>query len=108
MEQEAPETGFIFNGSPICNYAAEMSPLDPGFRDRIEDLYARWRGAIADALGRGQKAGKVRDGIKPAEEAAFLVSSMEGIAATGKTTRDLSYFQGCYRAAERYIESLRP
>lgn len=107
VEQETPETGFVFNGCPICNYAAEMSPLDEGFRTRMESLYASWRGAISEALQRGQGAGTVRGDIQPDDEAAFLVACLAGTAAMGKTTQQVELFQNCFRSAERFVKSLK-
>ncbi len=107
VEKENPENGYVTNGCPICNLAAEMSPLDEGFRTRLDNLYSTWRGAIADALKRGQDSGKVRPEVRPPEEAAFLVSAMAGIAATGKTARQLSHYQASIRATNRYLEAMR-
>ncbi len=108
VEQETPETGFVFNGCPVCNYAAEMSPLDEGFRERLAQLYGAWRQAIAAALRRGQKAGTVRGDANPNDDAAFLVAGLAGMAATGKVSQRVALFQGCLRVADRYVESMRP
>nr|NIP95156.1 TetR/AcrR family transcriptional regulator [Akkermansiaceae bacterium] len=107
VEHETPESGFVFNGCPVCNYATEMSPLDEGFRGRLEALYDEWRDAIAGALRRGQKSGTVRRGVKPDEEAAFLVACLAGTASTGKVSRKLAHFQSCYRLADRYVGALK-
>jgi len=108
VEQETPESGFVYNGCPICNYAAEMSPLDEGFRERLEDLYGNWRQAIADALRRGQQAGTVRSDATPADEAAFLVACMAGIPATGKVSQKVALFHSCLRVLDRNLETLKP
>ena len=41
-------------GCPINNLAQEMSPINEGFRHRINALLAEWRSAIAAAIVRGQ------------------------------------------------------
>ena len=40
IDHEKPEDGYLYNGCPICNYAVEMAPLDDGFRERLDRLYA--------------------------------------------------------------------
>jgi len=107
VEKEEPTIGYVTNGCPICNLAAEMSPLDEGFRTRLDHLYSLWRGAIADALKRGQANGKVRPEVRPPEEASFLVSAIAGTAATAKTSQQLSHYQASFRATNRYLEAMR-
>ncbi|NNC88557.1 MAG: TetR/AcrR family transcriptional regulator [Akkermansiaceae bacterium] len=107
LDQEKAEEGYLFNGCPICNYAAEMAPLDDGFRERLDRLYTAWRRAISTALKRGQDAGRVRADIRPADEAAFLVAAFAGTAATGKVTRKAASFHGALRAIDRHLEGLR-
>ena len=107
IEQESPETGYIYNGCPICNYATEMSPLDEEFRSRLHKLYSTWRTAIAEALAQGQFGGSVRKDVRPADEAAFLVATIAGTASTGKAAQKLSLYQHVFRATDRYLESLR-
>ena len=48
-------------GCPLNNLAQEMSPLDEGFRQRIQAVLEAWRGGIADILRRGQASGTVRN-----------------------------------------------
>lgn len=108
IEQETPGTGFVNHGCPICNYAAEMAPLDEGFRLRLDTLYGSWREGLARALKRGQEAGTVHPDINPADEAAFLVACMAGTAATGKVGQEFELFRNCFRVADRHLDSLRP
>ena len=107
IEQENAETGYVFNGCPICNYATEMAPLDEGFRTRLNTLYTVWRDAIAEALQRGQLAGSVRFEIQPDDEALFLVATIAGTASTAKTSQKLSHYQASFRTTNRYLDSLR-
>ena len=107
IERENPETGYVVNGCPIGNLAAEMSPLDEGFRTRLDTLYTTWRNAIATALERGQESGFVRIDIRPADEAVFLVSTIAGTASTAKPSQELALYQAAFRTTDRYLESLR-
>src|SRR5262245_4111427 len=81
------ESGHFVQGCPLNNLAQEMSPLDEGFRTRIDKLYAAWRKCYADALAAGIKAGKVRGNVRAADAAALIVASQMGIWGTGKSSR---------------------
>src|SRR5262245_48411862 len=51
--KEELEMGRMAQGCPLNNLAQEMSPLDEGFRKRIERVYAAWRESLEAALARG-------------------------------------------------------
>ena len=108
IKDEAPGSGFLFNGCPICNFAVEMSPLDEGFRSRLETIYDGWRKAIKEALARGQKAGTVRADAIPEEEATFIVASVAGTSSTGKVSQEIQLFQDCIRVVMRHLAHLLP
>ncbi|MBJ07074.1 MAG: TetR family transcriptional regulator [Verrucomicrobiaceae bacterium] len=108
VEEENPESGFLFNGCPICNFAVEMSPLDEGFRKRIGSIYGVWRRSIFDALKRGQKNRTVREDIDPGAEASFLVAIMAGSASVGKVAQKLAFLRSCIQVARSHVESLLP
>lgn len=106
VEGEVPETGFLFNGSPICNFAVEMSPLEEGFRKRLCEIYKIWSGCISDALKRGQEKSIVRPDIEPTAEASFLVAIMEGSASVGKVEQDIVFLRSCIATARNHLDSL--
>ena len=100
------ETGFLFNGSPICNFAVEMSPLDEGFRTRLCSIYEIWCKSIRDALERGQEKSIVRSDIDPSDEASFLVAIMEGGASVGKVDQDITFLRACIHTGQNHLDSL--
>ena len=106
VEGEVPETGFLFNGSPICNFAVEMSPLEEGFRKRLCEIYKIWSGCISDALKRGQEKSIVRPDIEPTAEASFLVAIMEGSASVGKVEQDIVFLRSFIATARNHLDSL--
>ncbi len=108
--QEAGESmrpADIMLGCPLNNLAQEMSPVDEGFRKRINHIYNVWRGGIAQALMRGQANGTVRTDIHPGETAAFLVAAMEGCMGMAKNARDPELLFNCGKSLVGYLESLR-
>src|SRR3954462_11573749 len=106
--QEDISTGHFVQGCPLNNLAQEMSPLDEGFRSRIDRLYAEWRRAYADVFSAAIKAGKMKQNIVPADVAALIVASQMGIWGTGKSSRSPELMAQAGDAVASYLESLKP
>jgi len=102
------KSGTYLQGCPLNNLAQEMSPLDEGFRKRIDRLYTTWRKRYAAALAAGIKAGKVRKGIVPQQVAALVVAAQMGIWGTGKSSRSPQLMTRAGEAVCGYLDSLRP
>jgi AcrR family transcriptional regulator len=94
-------------GCPLNNLAQEMSPLNEGFRKRLEGVYDEWREGIARVLRKGQQKGQVRADVDPAETAAFLVASLEGGMSLSKNSQDKRLLDKCRGALVKYLEGLR-
>ena len=94
-------------GCPLANLAQEMSPIDEGFRIRIETVLDSWRDGIANGLLRGQGANQVRTDIDSRKAAAFIVASIEGIAIMAKNSQDASMMEACIDGLVLYLETLR-
>ncbi|HEY9229293.1 MAG TPA: TetR/AcrR family transcriptional regulator [Gemmatimonadaceae bacterium] len=102
------ESGHWLLGCPLNNLAQEMSPLDDGFRTRIDALYERWRAAYAAALASGKKTGTVHASVSPRAVAALLVASQMGIWGTGKSSQNKTVMMQATDAVCDYLDSLRP
>ncbi len=94
-------------GCPLQGLAAEMSPLDEGFRTRINDLYMEWYRAIAMALVRGQDAGRVRSDADPAATAIFLVGSLAGARTMAQHAQSRDLLLTACRCLLDYLTTLR-
>ena len=94
-------------GCPLNNLAQEMSPLDEGFRKRLERVFREWREGIAKALRRGQERGYVRSSVDPVEAADFFLAALEGSVSLAKNAKDTNVFDNCKTGLARYLESLR-
>jgi len=101
------KSGAFLQGCPLNNLAQEMSPLDEGFRARIDALYDAWREGIAEAMSAGRKAGKVRKDASPREVAALVVAAQMGIWGTGKSSRDDDLMIQAGDALCGYLETLK-
>ena len=101
-------SGHFVQGCPLNNLAQEMSPLDEGFRRRIDRFYAAWRKCFAAAFVDGMKAGKVRKGTSPHDVAALVVAAQMGIWGTGKSSRSEELMSQAGEALCAYLDSLKP
>jgi TetR/AcrR family transcriptional repressor of nem operon len=101
-------TGLLLHGCPLNNLAQEMSPLDEGFRKRIDKIYASWRECVAAAFARGIKAGTVRKNISPHNVAAFVIAVQAGMIGTAKNAQSEKLLTHAGQALFDYLDSLRP
>ena len=95
-------------GCPLNNLAQEMSPVDEGFRKRIEHVFTMWRDAIVGILEHGQRDGTVSKDIDAAVTSNFIMASFEGAVSLAKNSRDFELFKSCCEAIADYLEALRP
>ena len=101
-------TGLLLHGCPLNNLAQEMSPLDEGFRKRIDKVYASWRECMSQAFARGIKAGTVRKGVSPDKVAAFVVAAQTGMIGTAKNAQSDELLVQSAQALFDCLDSLKP
>jgi TetR/AcrR family transcriptional repressor of nem operon len=106
--REDMESGAWLQGCPLNNLAQEMSPLDDGFRKRIDRLYARWRKSYAVALLAGTKARTVKKDISPRNAAALIVAAQMGIWGTGKYLQSEELMEQLCDSLCEYLDTLKP
>ena len=101
-------SGMWLQGCPLNNLAQEMSPLDAGFHERINRLYALWRERYSAALKRGIAAGTVAAAANPNDVAAAIVAAQMGIWGSGKSSRNEQVMRRAADGLCAYLEALRP
>lgn len=106
--KEDIDSGSWLLGCPLNNLAQEMSPLDEGFRTRIDTLYTTWRKGLATVLANGVKTGTVRKDVAPRAVAAMLVAGQMGIWGTGKNSQNKAVMMQATDAICDYLDSLKP
>ena len=106
--KEEQANGRLVQGCPLNNLAQEMSPLDEGFRKRVEKVYAAWRESLESAFARGVKAGKVRKTISPRNAATFVVAALAGIIGAAKNAQSEELLKQAAEGLFDYLDSLRP
>lgn len=106
LQREMPSEVHLF-GCPLNNLTQEMSPIDEGFRQRLDAIYQEWRDIIVNALKRGQESGTVRGDIDPHKAAIFITAVYEGGIGVAKNAQKIELFDASLDELIRYLESLR-
>jgi AcrR family transcriptional regulator len=98
----------FFNlGCPLNNLAQEMSPIDEGFRERIESFFNYWKSELSAALQRGQQQGFVNQSINTDDCAIFILASIEGALGLTKIHQNKEVYYSCCRELKRYLNTLK-
>ena len=97
----------IHLGCPLNNLSQEMSPIDEGFRERINAVFDDWRNTIAAGLREGQKKGIVKKDISADASAYFIVAAIEGASSLAKNARQIEVLNISLNGLKEHIETLR-
>lgn len=98
----------LSNGCPFNNLINEMSPVDEGFRTRLNGILKDWRAGIVKALKHGQTRGQVRKDVDVNDAAAFIIGAIEGCVGMGKASQSRELLESSFRGMTDYLEHLRP
>jgi TetR/AcrR family transcriptional regulator, transcriptional repressor for nem operon len=94
-------------GCPVNNLAQEMSPIDEGFRERINSIFDLWRTTIDEKLKEGQKNGIVKENISTDASAYFIVAAIEGATSLAKNAKSVDVLKTSLQGLKQHIETLR-
>lgn len=94
-------------GCPINNLAQEMSPIDEGFRERINIIFDLWRKTICRKLEEGQKNNIVKPSINADTTAYFIVAAIEGATSLAKNAKSVDVLKSSLHGLKEHIETLR-
>jgi hypothetical protein len=84
-----------------------MSPLDAGFRKRLETIFDAWREATASVLRKGQIRGSVRRNVEPTDAAGLLIAMVEGYGSLAKNAQDPKVIKAGIKNIVGWLRSLR-
>lgn len=107
IREDVAKIKALTQGCPLNNLAQEMSPLDEGFRKRIERNYQLWREALADALERAKQRGQIKKSVASKEVAALIVACQMGIYGTGKYSQNAELMIQICEGLCSYLDSLK-
>jgi TetR/AcrR family transcriptional repressor of nem operon len=96
----------IFYGCLLNNLALEMSPVDDGFRIRIDQVYGLWEQAFVEVLEKGQENGTVSKDVKPSDVAKFIVATLAGARSLSKNEKSREPIIACGKSLVRYLEAV--
>ncbi|MHB0974921.1 MAG: TetR family transcriptional regulator C-terminal domain-containing protein [Thiobacillus sp.] len=94
-------------GCPLNNLMQEMSPVDEGFRLRLNGVFQDWVEVVSAALERGKAADEVRRDVDAEATAFFIVSALEGCIGMSKNTQSVTAYRGCLAQLGRYLDTLK-
>src|SRR5215468_3880472 len=90
-------------GCPMGNLASELSDVHEGFRKRLADVFREWRVTMAEALHRGQGAGRLGPECNPEGAAYFIVAALEGAILMSKVTKDIQVMERCVVELKQHL-----
>ncbi|HEY3422446.1 MAG TPA: TetR/AcrR family transcriptional regulator [Methanocellaceae archaeon] len=96
----------VFYGCLLNSLALEMSPVDDGFRIRINQVYELWEHAFVEVLEKGQANGTVSKDIEPSEVATFIVATLAGARSLSKNEQSREPVIACGKSLVRYLNAV--
>ena len=94
-------------GCPLNNLVQEMSPIDKGFKKRLNVALNLWIDETEKHLKRGQNAGFIKKSINLKDIAHFVVMAHEGFYGMMKGVEDPHLFKSLNRSLKIYFDSVR-
>ncbi len=94
-------------GCPLNNLAQEMSPLDEGFRKRLNYILMLWHDVTEEALERARHMGRIREDVNCDETATFVLAALEGCIGIAKNAQSEERLRICNRGLIHYLRSLQ-
>ena len=88
-------------GSPFGNLAGELADSHEGFRQRLDEVFARWTGELVALLREVGPA--LREGVDTTRLARFIIASLEGGMLVTRVTRDISVMEGIGADLKRFV-----
>jgi TetR/AcrR family transcriptional regulator, transcriptional repressor for nem operon len=104
-EMKPPE--MLEYGCPLNNLAQEMSPLDEGFRQRLDYVFRLWHDVTEEALERAKHQGTLRDSVNCDETATFILAAIEGCIGIAKNAQSIERLRACNCCLVDYLQSLK-
>ena len=88
-------------GCPFGSMASELSDAHEGFRQRIEEIFARWTEQMQALLWEARP--RLRDDVDTARMARFIIASLEGAVLMSRVQRDVAALEGIAEDLKRFV-----
>ncbi len=105
---EEMDEAMLQRGCPLNNLIAEMSPIDPIFREKLHRILSMWRNCLKDAFSRGLQNGNVHKDVNPEEVSHFLIVFFEGISSMTQSVQNSTFIEMTKRPFAQFLFSLKP
>lgn len=108
--EQLPDTKppeMIEYGCPLNNLAQEMSPLDEGFRTRLNKVFKCWHDATQHALEQARDTDIIRQNVDCDETATFVLAALEGCIGIAKTAQSRERLDICNQGLVQFLFSLK-
>lgn len=93
-------------GCPLNNLVQEMSPVDKGFKKRLNAALNLWIDETEKHLKRGQNAGFIKKSVNVRDVAHFVVMAHEGFYGMMKGVDNPHLFKSLNSSLKIYFESI--
>lgn len=93
-------------GCPLNNLVQEMSPVDHGFKVRLEKALMLWVDQMDLQLQRGKKNGFIKKDIKTQTAAYFIVMAHEGFYGTIKGINEKAVYEALLTSLKIYMKAI--
>ncbi len=94
-------------GCPLSGLAQEMSPIDEGFRIRLNNIYELWHQAIVKLIENGLESGEINTSVKPEQVAVMVVATMEGCLSMGMISQRKEQLMICGEGLIQYLNLIK-
>jgi TetR/AcrR family transcriptional repressor of nem operon len=94
-------------GCPINNLSQEMSPIDEGFREKIELMYNQWKIHLSDALKRCQDNADMKTIVSAEEIATLIIAVTQGATGIAKNAQQAKIFSEYSNGLVQYLKYLQ-
>lgn len=106
-KSEECDENMIKCGCPLNNLVQEMSPIDDGFRLRLQQILDLFVQSISHALEKGKVNGSVNSEIDAESAAYFILSAIQGMTGIMKNSHSFERVNKCVTGLISYLNSLR-
>jgi len=100
---EGMASGGCARGCLIGDLAQELAAHSEAFRARIDAVFRRWEGALAECIGEAQARGEAPTRAAPGELAAFALAGWEGAILRAKVVGSVAPME---RFASLFIDEM--
>ncbi|MFY7788994.1 MAG: TetR/AcrR family transcriptional regulator [Thermoflexibacteraceae bacterium] len=94
-------------GCPLNNLIQEMSPLDEGFRGKLQVIIDTKKTIISEAIRRGQEQRQISNTLQADEIAYFVLSTLEGSFSVAKVAKSKLVFDKSIKTLMEFLKSLK-